>query len=132
MDGALFIELDLDCLCAAHTAPIVHPADRIMSNLNLGLQSVGLACARMDEDVEVAIQSCNSVAEIRRAPGERENVCTAFLDSVAPVKTVLSGFLVSQHCLHIVGSTLIELKMACLLSSKYRFLHSLLSGRQTE
>ena len=71
--------------------PIVHPADRIMSNLNLGLQSVGLARARMDEDVEVAIQRCNSVAEIRRVPGERENVRTAFLDSVAPVKTVLSG-----------------------------------------
>ena len=44
----LFLQLDLDYLCAARTAPyhsFRNPAERIMSILNLGLQSVGLARA---------------------------------------------------------------------------------------
>ena len=46
----LFLELDLDYLCAARTAPyhsFRNPAERIMLILNLGLQSVGLARASM-------------------------------------------------------------------------------------
>ena len=64
---ALFTELDLDYLCAARTAryhSFRNPAERVMSVLNLGLQSVGLARAKMDDDMEAAIQGSNSVAEI--------------------------------------------------------------------
>ena len=43
---AVFWKLDLDYLCASRTAPnhsFRNPAERVMSILNLGLQSVGLA-----------------------------------------------------------------------------------------
>ena len=91
---ALFVELDLDYQCAARTAPyhsFRNPVERVMSILNLGLQSVGLARARMDDKLEAAVQSCNSVAEIRRVAGERVNIHTVLLDSVASVKTILSS-----------------------------------------
>ena len=90
---ALFIELDLDYLCTARTAryhSFRNPAERVMSVLNLGLQSVGLARAKMDDDMEAAIQGSNSVAEIRRVAAEKENLRTALLDSIAPVKVLLS------------------------------------------
>ena len=89
----LFIELDLDYLCASRTAPyhsFRNPAERIMSVLNLGLQSVGLARAVMEDGMETAVASCNSVAEIRRVASQKEGLREALLDSVAPVKTLLS------------------------------------------
>ena len=46
----LFLQLDLDYLCACRTAPYNswrNPAERIMSIINLGLQCVGLAQAEM-------------------------------------------------------------------------------------
>jgi len=61
-----------------------------MSILNLGLQSVGLAHTRMEEDMEAVVQHCHSVAEIQRMANERENVCAALLDFTAPIKTLLS------------------------------------------
>lgn len=63
-----FPQLDLDYLCAARTAPyhsFHNPPERIVSILNLGLQSVGLARATMSEEMEEKIASCNSVSEIR-------------------------------------------------------------------
>ena len=89
----LYIELDLDYLCAAHTAPyhsFCNPAERIMSVLNLGLQSVGLACTIMEDGKEAAVASCNSVAKIRRVASQKEELREALLDTVAPVKTLLS------------------------------------------
>ena len=61
-----------------------------MSILTLGLQSVGLAHTRMEEDMEAVVQHCHSVAEIQRVANERENVCATLLDSTAPIKTLLS------------------------------------------
>lgn len=61
-----------------------------MSVLYLGLQSVGLARAVMDDDMETAVASCSSVAEIRRMAGQKEGLRGALLDSVAPVKALLS------------------------------------------
>lgn len=89
----LFIELDLDYLCGAHTAPyhsFHNPAERIMSVLNLGLQSVGLARISMEDDMETAVASCSSVSEIRQVANQREGLREALLDSVAPVKMLLS------------------------------------------
>ena len=67
---SLFIELDLDYLSAARTAPyhsFRNPAERVMSVLNLGLQSIGIARRQMNEEMEAAISICNSVSKIRRA-----------------------------------------------------------------
>ncbi len=50
---ALFRKLDLDYLCAARTAPYHsyrNPVERIMSIINLGLQSVGLARRQLDNE----------------------------------------------------------------------------------
>ena len=67
---SLFVDLDLDYLCATRTAPyhsFCNPAERIKSIFNLGLQSVGLACTciEMDGVTEAAVHNCNSVAEIQ-------------------------------------------------------------------
>ena len=91
---ALFLELDLDYLCAARTAPyhsFRNPAERVMSVLNLGLQSVGIARRRMEDEVESAISNCNSVTEIRRKAKDDSSLKEALLDSVAPAKTIPSS-----------------------------------------
>ena len=51
---ALFINLNLDLLCSAWTAPYQswrNPMERIMSILKLGFQSVGIMRSQMCEDV---------------------------------------------------------------------------------
>ena len=89
----LFLELDLDYLLAVRTAPyhsFRNPAERIMSILNLGLQSVGLARASMSKEMEDKVGSCNSVSEIRRVAKNNEPLRDSLLDSVSPAKTLLS------------------------------------------
>ena len=65
---ALFLELNLDYLCAARTAPyhsFRNPAERVMSVLNLGLQSVGLARNAVDDkDIEDAVMKCKSISDV--------------------------------------------------------------------
>ena len=65
---ALFLNLDLDLLCAARTAPNQswrNPVERIMSVVNLGLQSVGLMRKEMSSNAEKALKNCNSLKQIR-------------------------------------------------------------------
>ena len=64
---AAFKKLDLDFLCAARTAPCHswrNPVERVMSTLNLGLQSVGLMRQKMDDDFEKDAQQCNSLKDL--------------------------------------------------------------------
>lgn len=61
-----------------------------MSVLNLGLQSVQLAGTSMEGDMETAVASCSSVSEIRQLASQKEGLREALLDSVAPVKKLLS------------------------------------------
>ena len=63
---ALFLNLNLD-LCAARTAPNQlwrNPVERIMSVVNLGLQSVGVMRKEMPAEAEKAIKNCNSLKQI--------------------------------------------------------------------
>jgi hypothetical protein len=65
---ALFLNLDLDLLCAARTAPNQswrNPVERMMSIINLGLQSVDLTRKEMSSDAEKALKNCNSLKQIR-------------------------------------------------------------------
>lgn len=58
---ALFLECDLDFLCACRTAPYHswrNPAERVMSIVNLGLQCVGLMRQKMTDEEEKAIAHC--------------------------------------------------------------------------
>jgi hypothetical protein len=54
---ALFLEMDLDCLIALHTAPSnswANPVERIMSIVNMGLQGVGVMRRKVNDDFEKA------------------------------------------------------------------------------
>ena len=91
---ALYLELNLDYLCAARTAPyhsFRNPAERVMSVLNLGLQSVGLAREVIsNEDIEEAVGKCNNMSEIRKLAENNPEVRPACLDAVEPVKLLLT------------------------------------------
>ena len=61
----LFLKLNLDYMVAARTAPyhtFRNPAERVMSVLNLGLQFVGMACFRMEAEMEAIVSNYNSIA----------------------------------------------------------------------
>ena len=67
---ALFLKLDLDFLCVCRTAPFHswrNPVERIMSLLNLGMQSVGLLRKEMDDSYESIIKRCKSISDVRKA-----------------------------------------------------------------
>lgn len=70
---ALFLNLNLDLLCAARTAPNQswrNPVERMMSVVNLGLPSIGLMQKEMNSDAEKALKNCNSLKQIRSAGEE--------------------------------------------------------------
>ena len=57
---ALFLNLNLDLLCAARTAPNQswrNPVERIMSIVNLGLQSVGVMRKEMPAEAEKVLRN---------------------------------------------------------------------------
>ena len=89
----LFLSLNLDYLLAARTAPYHswrNPVERIMSTLNLGLQSVGLMRQAGDETFENEIHKCKNMDDMRKKSSENDSFRTASLDSVAPVKALHS------------------------------------------
>ena len=91
---ALYRMLDLDYMCATRTAPhnsYRNPVERIMAVLNLGLQSVGLARSRQDDEEEAELLKCNSMAQLRESAKKNPSLKESQLDSVAPVKVTLSG-----------------------------------------
>ena len=82
---SLFLCLDLDMLVAARTAPqnsYRNPVERIMSQLNLGLQSIGLMRQKMPEEFEKLIKNCNSMEDIRNAATKNVGLQEAFTDSM--------------------------------------------------
>lgn len=89
---ALFIQLDLDFLCAVRTPPHnswKNPAERIMSILNLALQGVGMV--RPKTTHEDQLQKCKNMKQIRElaksVPGLEEEI----LDSLERPKSLLSS-----------------------------------------
>ena len=90
---ALFRKLDLDYLCAARTAPChswKNPVERIMSLFNLGLQCVGLMRENMDADYEKEVGKCNNLSDIRAAGEKNTEFRATTLDSISPVKVLLT------------------------------------------
>lgn len=66
----LFLALDLDYFVAVRTPPghsWKNPVERIMSILNLGLQSVGLMRQEMGQEFEHLIEGCNTMEAICEA-----------------------------------------------------------------
>lgn len=92
-----FLKLDLDFLCAARTAPFHswrNPVQRIMSILNLGLQCVGIARSKMAEELEAEVSKCNNMTEIRKIASTVEGLREAVIDSLSPVKCLLSSIFI--------------------------------------
>ena len=61
-----------------------------MSILNLGFQSIGLMRKEADPQVEATISKCNNMKELRRAAEKTPELADAVLDSMSPVKVVIS------------------------------------------
>lgn len=62
---SLFMDLDLDMLFAACTAPhnsYRNPVECVMSLLNIGLQAVGMMRQKIPEEFERIVHGCNSSA----------------------------------------------------------------------
>ena len=89
----LFIELDLDFLVAARTAPghsWTNPVERVMSLLNLGIQNVAIA-RTPTEQMEGTLHSCNSMSDIRKAATTQPALKHAWGQSLKPVLDILNG-----------------------------------------
>ena len=98
----LFLKLDLDYICACRTAPYhswKNPVERIMSVLNLGLQCVGLARAKMSDSFEQEVAKCNTLSELRMIATRKEGFISNVRDSLSPVKVLLSKIF-TRLCLH--------------------------------
>ena len=90
---ALFIKLDLDVLIAGRTAPShswANPVERVMSILNIGLQSVCVMRAKVRDNLEKALVKCSSLKKIRME-------CATYKEdvklSLSPTKELISDVL---------------------------------------
>lgn len=88
---ALFLNLKLDVLIAARTAPShswANPVERIMAIVNLGLQCVGLMREKMGDQFEKCVSNCKNLKQLRAN-------CTSYKSdvarSLAPSKELLSS-----------------------------------------
>ncbi len=91
---ALFLLRNLDMLFAFRTPPYHsrrNPVERIMSILNLALQSVCLMRTSMDRRFEQKIAKCNSMEDVRHQAEATSGFKDAFVDSIEPVKVLLQS-----------------------------------------
>ena len=92
---ALFLTRDLDYLVAVRTPPYnswKNPAERVMSELNLALQTVGIMRQKMSSaTLEKILEGCNSMKAIRSAAESHHGLQEEFKDSLQPAKVLLSA-----------------------------------------
>ena len=89
---ALFLNLDLDLLVAARTAPShswANPVERVMSTINLGLQCVGVMRKKIEEKDEVFERSKN-LKELRANCIDHKD---AVAQTLKPVKDLIESIL---------------------------------------
>ena len=91
---ALFLTRDLDYLVAVRTPPYnswKNPAERVMSELNLALQTVGIMRQKMPSaTLEKILEGCNSMKAICSAAESHHGLQEEFKDSLQPAKVLLS------------------------------------------
>src|SRR6266542_4046602 len=96
----LFLALDLDYFVAVRTPPQnswKNPVERIMSILNIGLQSIGLMRAEMNDESEKLIGKCNTMNEIRKTAEENPTLKGDLIASLqTPIHLVNDIFTVSH------------------------------------
>ena len=92
---ALFLTRDLDYLMAVRTPPYNSwktPAERVMSELNLALQTVGIMRQKMlSATLEKILDGCNSMKAIHSAAESHHGLQEEFKDSLQPAKVLLSA-----------------------------------------
>ena len=89
----LFLNLDLDLLVAARTAPShswANPVERVMSTMNLGLQCVGVMRKKMEEKDEEVFERSKSLKELRDNCIDHMN---AVAQTLKPVKDLTESIL---------------------------------------
>ncbi|XP_046584513.1 uncharacterized protein LOC124291542 isoform X1 [Haliotis rubra] len=82
---ALFLDKNYDAVIAVRTPPghsWMNPCERIMSMLNLSLQSVGVMRKALDSNLETHLMKCNSMQNIRDDAKKVPTLKDAVIDSV--------------------------------------------------
>ena len=90
----VFKWLNLDFLAAVQTAPYnswMNPCERLMSILNLALQGVSTKRQECAPDMQSALSSCESMAEIRKAAESRPGLQTAVQECLKPMITEIEA-----------------------------------------
>ena len=90
----LFLELDLDMLCAVRTPPYniwKNPVERIMPILNIALQGVGMM--RNTTDFEPQIKTANNMKQVKQLVEENPGFEEAVIDSMERPKALLTSLL---------------------------------------
>ena len=90
----LFLALDLDYLVAVQTPPQhswKNPVECIMSILNLGLQSVGLMQAKMNDESENLMNKYDTMNEIRKIAEENPTLREDLIASLQAPIDLISG-----------------------------------------
>ena len=62
----LFLNLNLDFICAGRTCQYHNPVEHIMSTINLGCQCVGLMREEGPAQFEAAIKNANNLCQLRK------------------------------------------------------------------
>ena len=119
----LFLNMDLDFLSAVRTPPYhswKNPVERIMSIINVALESVGLMRQTMGEDFEKLISNANSMKDIREVATANASLKSALLESLEPVKCLISGLIVKLKLKDDNFSGEFTLLYACYCTCSYR------------
>ena len=90
---ALFLNLDLDLLVAARTAPShswANPVERVMSTINLGLQCVGVMRKKMEDEDEKVFERSKNLKELRANCIDHKD---AVAQTLQPVKDLIASIL---------------------------------------
>ena len=94
---SMFLKLDLDALYAVRTPPghsWRNPAERMMSIINIGLQSVGVMREKLEnEALEKQVLRCNSVNSVRNLATKQPDVRTQLTDSLQQPITLLTSIM---------------------------------------
>lgn len=88
---AYFLKRNLDMLISVQTPPHhswKNPAERVMSNLNLGLQGVGVVRGEMPT-MEPKVKSANNMKAIRDLAKKEADLEEEIIDCVQPAKVLL-------------------------------------------
>lgn len=91
---SMFLLDNCDYVLAMRTAP--HQSyrnwvQRIMSTLNLALQTIAIERRKMSDQMEHIIKSLNTMVSIRKAADKNDSFKTALTDSLEPVKSSLNS-----------------------------------------